>query len=162
VRAVGLRELHGIALGAALAGLVLLVGSDAQAGARLEAARWNAEDPRSAGSTVAADGLTITTTTPLTGRAAGSDLHVAGSLQLDVTGGRDVDLSFLTDAPWVTCEAPGGLTADADGRIAFVCRARARGLDGLAEPLRVYVKVDPTGGLAHRTLYWVLEPAPAP
>src|SRR5690606_41314441 len=79
-------------------------------------------------------------------------------LCLDTDYGEEIDLSFLTDVPWVTCEAPKGLRADAEGHIDFVCRARARGLDPLAETLRVYVKVDPTGGLAHRKLYWVLEP----
>jgi hypothetical protein len=137
--------------------LAVLAAADAHAGGRLEAARWNAEDPLSAGSRLDADGQTITT--PLAGRKEGSDQLVAGSLRIDTRNGPTVDLQFLTDVPWVTCEAPKGLTADADGRIDFVCRARARGLDGLKEPIRVYVKVDPTGGLAHRKLYWVLEPA---
>lgn len=138
----------------------LALAVDASAGARLEGARWSADDPRNTGSRVDADGHTITTA--LAGRPQGSDREVAGSLQLDIANGREVDLSFLTDVPWVTCEAPGGLKADDAGRIEFVCRARARGLDGLAEQTRVYVKVDPTGGLAHRKLYWVLEPASAP
>jgi hypothetical protein len=140
--------------------LAAVAASDAHAGARLQAARWKADDPRNAGSRVEADGQTITT--PLAGRAKGTDQLVAGTLELDTARGREIDLSFLTDVPWVTCEAPAGLTADAAGQIEFVCRARARGLDGLAEQTRVYVKADPTGGLAHRKLYWVLEPASAP
>jgi hypothetical protein len=138
----------------------VLASGEVRAGARLEAARWNPDDPRSAGSAIASDGQTITT--PLVGRKPGGEVFVAGRLQLDTKGGREIDLSFLTDVPWVTCEAPEGLTADTAGRIDFVCRARARGLDELTEPLRVYVKVDPTGGLAHRKLYWVLEPASPP
>jgi hypothetical protein len=143
-----------VALGAVLA------AGHAHARARLEAARWNPDDPRNAGSTVDQDGQTITT--PLAGRKPDSDQLVAGRLELDIENGREVDLSFLTDVPWVTCEAPAGLIADTTGRIDFVCRARARGLDGLAEKLRVYVKVDPTGGLAHKKLYWVIEPAEGP
>jgi hypothetical protein len=146
--------------GALVLGLIAVGAPDSRAGARLQAARWNADDPRNAGSRVAGDGQTITT--PLAGRERGSDRFVAGSLDLDTRNGRETDLSFLTDVAWVTCEAPAGLTADAEGRIDFVCRARARGLDGLAEQVRVYVKIDPTGGLAHRKLYWVLEPPSGP
>jgi hypothetical protein len=131
----------------------------ASAGARLESAIWIAADPHNVGATIEADGHTITTS--LAGRRKGEEAFVGGRLHLDTSGGSQIDLSFLTDAPWVTCEAPRGLIADGEGNIDFVCRARARGLDTLEEPLKVYVKVDPTGGLAHKKLYWVLSPVTA-
>jgi hypothetical protein len=130
----------------------------AHAGARLESATWIATDPHNAGAKLDAEGHTITTT--LAGRKPGTEQFVGGRLHFDTTAGAQADLSFLTDVPWITCEAPRGLVADGEGNVDFVCRARTRGLDTLEEPLRVYVKVDPTGGLAHKKLYWVIEPAP--
>lgn len=143
---------------AALATLLLAAGP-ASAGARLDSARWTIGAALNTGSRIGDDGHTITT--PLGDRRTGEDVRVAGRLSLDTAGGREIDLSFLTDVHWVTCEAPKGLVADEAGGIDFVCRAKARGLDVQKEPLRVYVKVDPTGGLAHRKLYWILEPGAA-
>lgn len=140
------------------AAVISLLHSPTWSAARLESARWLEDTPGNIGSTVARDGLTITT--PLGGRLPGMDIFVAGRLLLDTAAGRQIDLSFLTDVPWVTCEAPQGLVANDAGQIDFVCRARARGLDKLTSGnLRVLIKVDPTGGLAHRKLYWVLEAA---
>jgi hypothetical protein len=148
-----LASLPSIALAAALS-----YPDAAFAGARLESATWIATDPLNAGAKLDAEGHTITTT--LAGRKPGAEVSVGGRLHFDTTHGAQADLSFLTDVPWITCEAPRGLTADVEGNVDFVCQARARGLDTLEEPLRVYVKVDPTGGLAHKKLYWVIEPAP--
>lgn len=143
----------------ALAALASFGPTTSFAGARLESATWLASDPHNAGAKLEPGGHTITTT--LAGRKPGDEAFVGGRLHLDTSAGAQIDLSFLTDVPWVTCEAPRGLTADGEGNIDFVCRARARGLNTLGEPLKVYVKVDPTGGLVHKKLYWILSPAAA-
>ncbi len=99
---------------------------------------------------MSADGQVLTTTVP----AVPAEVVARGELRLDIAGGREAELQFLTSETWATCLAPGGLVADATGRIAFECRASARGLGGIRRPVRIKVKIDPAGGGLHRNLGW--------
>ena len=145
------RAAAGRAGAAIVCGLALgfILPASARAGARLEAARWTSA-PAGPGSAIAIDGQVLTTTVA----AVPIELVARGELRFDIAGGRETELQFLTSENWVGCLAPGGLVADATGRIAFECRANARGLAGIRRPIHVKVKIDPAGGGLHRNLGW--------
>lgn len=144
-------------LTAALVAAALGFAGEAAARALLTTASWSASG-LPADSTVSEDGGTLTTRLPAAPPA--TDLKAKGILTFDTKYGTDAPLSFLSDHPWVSCEAPGGLTTSADGTIPIECTARGSELGRVEAETRVYLKVDPPGGGEHRKLYWVFVPGP--
>ncbi|MBM4267187.1 MAG: hypothetical protein FJ144_11365 [Deltaproteobacteria bacterium] len=130
---------------------------NAAARAMLTGATWDAEGAP-AGSTLSGDRFTLTTPLPKDG--AKGALQARGTMTFDTKYGTDVDLSFLSDHPWTTCEAPNGLVLGPENTIPIVCTAKAEDLAKVSEETRIYLKIDPPGGGSHRKLYWVLSIAP--